>query len=891
VADIYPLAPLQEGLFFHHLMATEDTGDVYLNSFTLRFESRARMEQFIAVLGQVITRHDILRTSVAWEQLPEPVQVVWRQVSLPVTEVTLAADTDPVAALTAAAGERMDLGAAPLLRLHVAAEPGTARWLGLLQFHHLLMDHTGMEVVLREIETLLAGNEERLPAPLPFRDFVAQARLGTPREEHERYFAGLLGDVSEPTAPYGLLDAHQGGEQAWRWARQMVDEGLADRLRDRARLLGVSAATVFHVAWARVLAVLAGRDDVVFGTVLFGRMNAGPGADRVPGLFMNTLPVRVGTGQADVAGAVTAMRLQLAGLLAHEHAPLVLAQQASGIPAHLPLFTALLNYRHSPRLSRNDRGAAEPGRQHTPRTLGIGLIPAEERTNYPVGVSIDDFGTRFGISSSAVASADPEQMCALLHTALANLIAALDDAPATPLHQIPVLSQDERTQLLSGWNDTAAPVSARTAAELVLAWAAASPDAVAVAGEGSTLTYGELNVRAARLARYLRTAGAGPETVIGLCVDRGPEMITAILGTWLAGAAYLPLDPGYPHERLAYMLADSRARVVVTRDGLPAGLAVPAQTGVADLADLADSQADAQLAGMPSVPPPAHPAGDQLAYVIFTSGSTGVPKGVAVPHAGLANLVAEQISRFEVAMGDRVLAFASSAFDASVWELAMALAAGAVLVAPRTGQLLAGAELAGLVARQAITHLTVPPAVLAGLDPSDLAAGTVVTAGEALDGALAARWAGGRRLVNAYGPTETTVCATISGPLPASDESAPIGTPLLNTRVYVLDGWLEPVPPGVTGELYVAGAGLARGYLGRPGLTGQRFTACPFGVAGERMYRTGDLARWTPGGLMSRSRSAGSGSSPARSRRCWPSTRAWPAPPSPPARTPRETSG
>jgi hypothetical protein len=333
VADIYPLAPLQEGMFFHHLLAG-DGPDVYLESSLLRCESRARVEEFIAVLEQVIARHDVLRTSVAWEGLPEPVQVVWRHAPLPVTQITLPAGADPKDALLAAAGLRMDLGTAPLLRLHVAADPAGEGWLVLLQRHHLVLDHIGLEVVVGEIAALLAGHGDQLPEPLPFRDFVAQARLGVPAEEHQQYFAALLGDVTEPTAPFGLLDPHGGGTAIERVARRL-DPALAGQVRELARALSTTPATIFHLAWARVLAAVSGRDDVVFGTVLLGRMDAGPGADRVPGPFMNTLPVRVRIGDGDVAGAVTAMRSQLAGLLAHEHAPLTLAQQASGVPAQV----------------------------------------------------------------------------------------------------------------------------------------------------------------------------------------------------------------------------------------------------------------------------------------------------------------------------------------------------------------------------------------------------------------------------------------------------------------------------------------------------------------------------------------------------------------------------
>ena len=323
-----------------------------------------RLDGFIAALEQVIARHDVLRTSVAWQELPEPVQVVWRQASLPVTEITLQPGDRPRSpALQAAVPAQMDLSRAPLLRLTTAAEPGTGRYLALLQMHHMVLDHAGLEMVLGEIEALVAGRADALPAPLPFRDFVAQARLGVPREEHQRYFAALLGDVTEPTAPYGLTDIHQPGEA--RRARQPVEAELAGRLRALARARSVSAATIAHLAWARLLAVLAGQDDVVFGTVLLGRMNAGAGADRIPGLYMNTLPVRVRIGAAGVADALAGMRSQLAGLLAHEHAPLVLAQQASGIPAHLPLFTALFNYRHS-----QPRGTRHAGCGHARTGIG-----------------------------------------------------------------------------------------------------------------------------------------------------------------------------------------------------------------------------------------------------------------------------------------------------------------------------------------------------------------------------------------------------------------------------------------------------------------------------------------------------------------------------------------
>ena len=810
IADVYPLAPLQEGFLFHHQMAE---GNVYLTQALLRFDSRARLDAFLGAVQQVIDRHDIYRTAVAWDGLPEPVEVVWRQAQLPVTEIGLDGEEDPAEQLMAATS-RMDPGRAPLLRARVAAEPGTGRWLALLEFHHLVQDHIGMEIMLGEVGAFLRGEGEGLPEPVPFRNFVAQARLGNSRQEQERYFAGLLADITEPTAPYGLLDVHGDGGTATQ-ARLMVDEGLARRVREQARARGVSPATLFHLAWARVLAAVSDRDEVVFGTVLFGRMNVGRGADRTPGPFLNTLPVRISVGTAGVADTVAATRRQLAGLLAQEHASLSVAQRASGVAAPAPLFTSIFNYRHH-------RGSGQEGGIGLP---GIEVVSVGERTNYPVDVSVDDSGTWFRFTVAAVPPADPAQVCALLHTTTANLVAALESDPGTPLRQVEVLGAGERRQVVAGWNVTAGPVPAVMVPGLVAAQAARVPDAVAVACGDGQLSYGELWARAGRLAGVLAAAGAGPETVVGLCLERGVEMVTAMLGTWLAGAAYLPLDPGYPARRLGFMLADSRAGVLVTRHGLAPAVG---QAAVVYLDDLA-------AGAVPAGPVPV--AGGQLAYVIYTSGSTGAPKGVAVTHQGLANYVSWAAAAYPVRGGAPL--HSSLAFDLSLTSVLVPLVSGAAVVVSAAGEPGGLAEVLGQ--GRDLGLVKVVPAhlpLLAGRVRAGGMAGRLVVGGEALAGADVRGWlagAPGSVVVNEYGPTEAVVgCCVfevragqeVSGPVP-------IGRPVPGTWVYVLDGLCGRCRRGWRGSCMSGVCGWRGGTAGRAGLTAERFVADPFAGGGS----------------------------------------------------------
>ena len=416
---------------------------------------------------------------------------------------------------------------------------------------------------------------------------------------------------------------------------------------------------------------------------------------------------------------------------------------------------------------------------------------------------------------------------------------------------VDLLSREERATILRGWNATAHALLPATLPALFTAQAARCPDAVAVVFEEERLCYGELDRRANQLAHHLRALGVGPETVVGLCLARSLDLLVGLLGILKAGGAYLPLDPDYPRERLAFMLADAGARVLITHGATQAaieetlhGALLERQSIVPRLVRFdADAAAIAQHpTSAPAVALDPHNA----AYVIYTSGSTGTPKGVSVTHGAIPNLAAAQIDRFGITGQARVLQFASLSFDAAVSEIATVLLSGATLVVPAGER--SGPALALLLREQNVTHATLPPALLADLS-EDIPLTTLTVAGEACPADVVARWSQGRRMINAYGPTETTVCASMSEAL--SDASVPpIGRPIWNTRIYVLDGGLQAVPAGVAGELYISGAGLARGYVGRAGLTAERFVADPYGAAGSRMYRSGDVARWRAEGVL-----------------------------------------
>ncbi|WP_425526338.1 amino acid adenylation domain-containing protein [Rhizobium leguminosarum] len=841
IQDIYGLSPLQDGILFHHLLATQ--GDPYLLVSQMAFAERSVLDRYLAAVQQVVDRHDILRTAFVWEGLPSPAQVVWRKAALDVLEVELegcdGSGADELRRRFDPRQYRLDLGRAPLMRFVIAREPGSGRWLLLVLQHHMIGDHTTAEVMHTEVRAVLQGGAHELAAPQPFRNLVVQARLGMDAKAHEAFFREMLADIDEPTLPFGLSEVYGDGRGS-RDARRMLPQALNDRLRHQARRLGVSLASLCHLAWAQVLALSSGREQVVFGTVLFGRMHAGAGADRAMGLFMNTLPLRLDLDETGVEESVRIAHARVAELLSHEHASLALAQRCSDIAAPAPLFSALLNYRH------NTPAMAGVG---TSELSGMEWLGDEERTNYPLTLSVDDFGQELRLTADAVEPISADRVCGYMQRALEQLVDALEQAPDRPVRELDILPAEERSYLLEELNRTEVDYPSDLCVHALFeAQVRRAPDAVALVFEEQSISYGALNADANQLAHHLIGLGVRPDQPVAICVERSPAMVVGLLAILKAGGAYVPLDPAYPRQRLRQLLDDAGPRLLLCD---AAGRAALGAEAIANLSVVDLNAATPAWADQSADDPDPHALGltaRHLAYVIYTSGSTGTPKGVMVEHRNTVNLLHWSGGVFAESEIRRTLFSTSVCFDLSVYECFLPLSQGSKLYLVEDALKLARTSV------DASLINTVPSAITALVNQKAVPASASVInlAGERVKADLIERIFESTRvqkICTLYAPSETTTYSTWICMPRGQAVVETIGRPIANTRIYLLDGHGQPVPFGAVGELYIGGAGVARGYLNRPDLTAERFLADPFsGKAGARMYRSGDLARYLPDG-------------------------------------------
>jgi amino acid adenylation domain-containing protein/non-ribosomal peptide synthase protein (TIGR01720 family) len=844
--DIWSLSRLQEGFVFHALF-DESATDVYTAQVVFDLQGRVDAGALRAAGAALLARHPSLRAAFRQRDNGDPVQLVQHEVELPWAEVDLsgmaedACERDVRRLMEDERVRKFDLTLPPLLRF-MLVRMGPERYRLILSNHHILWDGWSLPVLATELFTLYAqrGADTGLPRSIPYTDYLAWLGDQSDTDALEAWRASLDG-VEEPT----LIAPEAAGRAPVMPERVSADLGaeLTEVLAARARRHSLTMNTLVQGLWGLLLGRLTGRDDVVFGATVSGRPPELPGVEQMIGLFINTLPVRVRLRPDEpLIQAMARLQDEQTRLFDHHHVSLAEIQRSAGMGLLFDTMTVFENYPFDP--------SAMDSTINGVRLTGVDVA---DSTHYPLtllAVPGEGLRLRLQYRPDLFERAAAEQIMArLLH--LFETVAA---APETLVANVDVLTPAERRQAITGWNDTAEEVPSGTLASRFEEQAARTPDATALVFGGRTLTYREFNERANRLAHHLIGLGIGPERVVALALPRSLDLLVAMYAVVKAGAAYQPVDLSYPADRIGYLLADAAPACVITDRAMAATL--PAGTPRLILADLDVSErpmvnpSDADRT-TPLVP--SHPA-----YLIYTSGSTGRPKGVLVPHAGIVNRLDWMQAEYGLGTGDRVLQKTPAGFDVSVWEFFWPLQAGAALVIAAPEGHKDPVYLAELIRAERITTAHFVPSMLAVFLAEASAAHCtslrrVVCSGEALPLELAELFRAtlDADLHNLYGPTEASVDVSYWEHRPERGAaSVPIGRPVWNTRLYVLDSRLQPVPQGVAGELYLAGVQLARGYLDRPGLTAERFVADPFGAPGERMYRTGDLVRRRPDGAL-----------------------------------------
>lgn len=814
VERVYRLTPLQAGMLYHEL-ATPGASPYHRQ---VRFEIEGEIDAVACetAWNGLVARHALLRTVFDWERTAQPLQIVLRQQR--VAFESRDADTAAVADWCAADVARgFDLRRDALIRVALFRR-GPARYELVWSHPHILLDGWSGAVVMEEFAALYVAARDGIPARLaPATDpdgFMAEAALRDAAAALIHWRTLLAGYDTIATLPR-LPRNGAASRMAEHDLRLDVDGSRA--LRALARRHEVTLGVLLQAIWGLILSRWTGRDDVVFGIVASGRNVATPGIERLVGMFVTTLPVRVRLDEGDTLALLLArLQRQSDDSSAHDHAGLAAIQAVSPLPAGL--LDHLLVLENFP-----------AGGAGVDTGFRVVATQAIERANYDFGILVHDdteLQVRFQFDASRIDST----LIARVASQWQTLTAALLATPEASLSDLDMLPASERARLHAA---AYGPAIARDPeATLVSLWHGQvdrTPDAPALADPGVTFSYRGLDRAAEGLAARLRSAGIVRGDVVGVLCARGAARIVALLGILKAGATYLPLSPALPDPRIAAMLADSGCRRVLADaagaarvDRLAPGLVLP----------VAGAEAG-QRASSPALP-------DDTAYLIYTSGSTGQPKGVAVPHRGFVNMILAQIDGFGVQPGHSVVQFASCTFDASLSEIFMALLAGARLVIAPDAAVRDGAALLDLLQAEGITVATLPPSYLRALDGAPLGPVRVlITAGEPPDGADMCRLARTLAAFNAYGPTEASVCASWHRIDPQADyaQGIPIGRPIANTAMSIRDRRGRWMPLGASGEIWLAGQGLASGYVGQPELTRARFPEC----AGERFYRTGDM--------------------------------------------------
>jgi amino acid adenylation domain-containing protein len=836
-----PLSFSQQQLWFLCQLAPDIP--FYNEPITIRLPGSVNIAALERSINEIIKRHEILRTTFALVD-GQPVMVIQDafNFTLPVVNIgelpEAERESEALRLATLEAQQPFDFTEDSLLR-GTLMRLGEADYRLFLTVHHMAIDGVSLySLFMKELATLYSafslGGRSLLPElPVQFADFAYWQRQwlqGEVLENQLRYWKQQLANLPTLQLP---TDRSRSPVQTFRGTRQCLalPLSLTERLKDLSRREGVTLFMTLMAAFQTLLYRYTGQTDIPVGTV--ANLRNRQELEGMIGYFLNTLVVRTDlSGNPTFKELLARVREVTIGAYTHQELPfqkLVEEIQPERNLSYNPLFQVVFVL--EPPLAEMD------GWRISQLDIDTGTA------KFDLNLELDERPS--GIIGRIEYNTDLFEASTISRTIghFQTLLEGIVSNPEQKISELPLLTEWERQQLVA-WNNTATDYPQNACIhQLFEEQVERSPDAIALVFEDQQLTYKELNERANQLAHYLGNLGVTAEVMVGICVQRSLEMVVGLLAILKAGGAYVPLDPAYPPERLAFMLEDTQVPVLLTQRRLVESLPKHQARVVCVDRDWEVIERQSEENPISKVKP------DNLAYVIYTSGSTGKPKGVLVGHRGLCNLTKAQIQIFDVDPSSRVLQFASLSFDVATSDWVITLCSGATLCIAINNALLAGSGLIEVLRDRAITHIELPAAVLGVVPFEELPTlRTIIVGGEACSPDLIAKWTPGRRFFNAYGPTESTVCATIAE-CTDSQEPPPIGRPIANTQVYLLDAHLQLVPIGIPGEIYIGGAGLARGYLNRPELTAERFIPNPLSNEPDsRLYKTGDLARYLPDG-------------------------------------------
>ncbi|HEY4425459.1 MAG TPA: amino acid adenylation domain-containing protein, partial [Pyrinomonadaceae bacterium] len=837
VTDLFHLSPMQQGMLFHILYAPNT--DVYLGQFSCVLQGDLDASALGIAWQQTLNRHEVLRASFIWENLDEPLQLIHESVSVPLEQHDWRVEANErerwEAFLVHERQRGFDLSTPPLMRLalvRLADDSYGFVW----THHHLLVDGWSGALVLREVfdayEALRRGEQLRAEPPRPFRDYIAWLD-GQDSSKAELFWREKLKGFDAPT-PLVVDHASVETEEAFGESKVQLSASTTDRLQLLARQHGLTLNTILVGAWALLLNRYSYEETVVFGATVAGRPPSLPGVETMIGLFINTLPVRVRVDdEAELLTWLRVLQVEQVELREYEHSPLVEVQSWSEVERGRPLFESLLVFENYPL----DKDALKKN-----LSLDLEDVRSFDRTNYPltiVAIPADELCLQALYDRRRFTDDSIERLLGHLSTLLESIAACSSQT----LAEIQLLTLREQ-QVLVEWNGASARDYEQDLClhEMFEAQVERTPGRIAAVHQDEELTYRELNVRANKLARYLQRLGVGPETCVGILMERSLEMLVALFGILKAGGAYVPLDPEYPQERLGFMLADSGARVLLTQQHLVNLLPGAGAICVDTESQSIDAESAENLRS--------NVTARNLAYVMYTSGSTGRPKGTAIEHRSVAIFSQWARESFASEAFAGTLALSSICTDLSIFELFVPLHSGGKVIIVHNVL-----HLSQVPAAHQVTLInTVPSAIneLLQLNYLPSSAYVINLAGEPLPQRFVQQLyerKNIKQVFNLYGPTEDTTYSTWD--LMKRDESPTIGRPISNTQAYVLDRCGRRLPAGIPGEVYLGGMGLARCYLGRPDLTAEKFLPDPFSVEPDaRMYYTGDLARYLPDGRL-----------------------------------------